>query len=114
MTVTEAVKEAIWLRGQVKDLGLYQGATTVFCDSQSVIHLTKHQMYHERIKHIDVRYHFIREIKVIKVKKIDTVDNPADMMTKPVPSRKFEYCLKLFGVQCGEVEPVEVLSLIHI
>jgi len=59
-------------------------------------------MHHERTKHIDVRYHFIQEIEVIKVKKIGTADNPADMMTKPVPSRKFEYCLELLGVQSGE------------
>ena len=58
-------------------------------------------MHHERTKHIDVRYHFIQEIEVIKVKKIGTADNPADMMTKPVPSRKFEY-LELLGVQSGE------------
>ena len=70
MAVTEAVKEAIWLRGLVEDLGLQQGVITVFYDSQSAIHLTKHQKYYERIKHIDVRYHFIREIEVIKVKKL--------------------------------------------
>jgi len=85
MAIAEAVKEAIWLKGLVEDLCLHQGVTMMFCDSQSVIHLTKHQMYHERTKHIDIRYHFIREIKVIKVKKIGTADNPADMMTKPVP-----------------------------
>jgi len=35
MAVTETVKEAIWLRGLVEDLGLHQGITTIFCDSQS-------------------------------------------------------------------------------
>ena len=74
MTITKAVKDDIWLKGLVENLGLHQGVTTVFCDSQSAMHLTKHQMYLERIKHIDVRYHFIREIKVIKVKKIGTAD----------------------------------------
>ena len=33
MAVTEAVKEVIWLRGLVEDLGLHQGVTTVFCDN---------------------------------------------------------------------------------
>ena len=40
MTITEAVKETIWLRGLVEDLNLHQGVTTTFCDSQSAIHLT--------------------------------------------------------------------------
>lgn len=59
MAATESVKEAIWLRGMVSDLGLQQDDLTVFCDSQSAIHLTKNQMFHERTKHIDVRLHFI-------------------------------------------------------
>ena len=62
MAVAEVVKEAIWLRGLVSDLGLQQGETVVFCDSQSAIHLTKNQMYHERTKHIDVRFHFLRKV----------------------------------------------------
>ncbi|KAK3013882.1 hypothetical protein RJ639_009279 [Escallonia herrerae] len=60
--VTEAVKEAIWLKGLVGDLGLKQEFSTVYCDSQSATHLTKNQMFHERIKHIDVRFHFIQDV----------------------------------------------------
>ena len=41
-------------------------------------------------------------VKQPRGQKIGTADNPADMMTKTVPSRKFEYCLKLLGVQSGE------------
>ena len=107
MTIIEVVKEAIWLRGLVEDLGLHEGVTTVFCDNHSAIYLTKYQMYHERTKHIDVRYRFIREIEVIKVKKIDTADNPSDMITKPVPSRKFECCLELLVFKVVKVEPIE-------
>ncbi len=61
MAATKAVKKAIWLKGLVSNLGLQHGDTLVFCDSQSAMHLTKNQMYHERPKHIDVRYHFICE-----------------------------------------------------
>lgn len=101
MAITEAVKEAIWLQGLVSDLGLDQKKTLVFCDSQSAIHLTKNQMFHERTKHIDVRHHFIRDIVskgVVDVKKVSTHDNPADMMTKAVPTNKFRHCLDLIGV----------------
>lgn len=93
MAAAEAVKEAIWLRGLVSDLGLQEDVTTVFCDSQSAIHLTKNRMYHERTKDIDVRYHFLREVMTqgdITVKIIATAENPADMLTKPVPVLKFQ------------------------
>ena len=60
-------------------------------------------MFHERTKHIDVRYHFVREIIAsgdIIVSKIGTCDNPADMLTKLLPISKFEHCLDLVGVHC--------------
>jgi hypothetical protein len=101
MAVTEAVKEAIWLKGLVGDLGLKHGNTVVFCDSKSAIHLTKNKMYHERTKHIDVKFHFICDNVsqgIIAVKKVATTDNPADMMTKPVPLSKFRHCLNLISV----------------
>ncbi|GKV28505.1 hypothetical protein SLEP1_g37549 [Rubroshorea leprosula] len=85
MAIIEAVKEALWLKGLVSDLGVEQNEM-VFCDSQSAIHLTKNTMYHERTKHIQVRYHFVREVISngdVLVEKISTDENPADMMTKP-------------------------------
>ena len=101
MAPAKAMKEAIWLRSLVGNLGLEQDVTVIYCDSQSAIHLTKNQMYHERTKHIDVRYHFIREIisqGTIVVKKIGTSDNPVDMLTKSITLAKFKHCLNLIGI----------------
>ena len=70
-------------------------------DSQSAIHLTKNQVQHARTKHIDVRFHFVREIVdegKILLQKIKTADNPADMLTKVVTAIKFEYCLNLINI----------------
>ncbi|KAG8492460.1 hypothetical protein CXB51_009588 [Gossypium anomalum] len=103
MAITEACKEAIWLKGLFSELNEDLQINTVFCDSQSAIFLTKDQMFHERTKHIDVRYHFIRDIIArgdIVVSKISTHENPADMMTKSLPITKFEHCLDLVGVHC--------------
>ncbi|KAG8485521.1 hypothetical protein CXB51_019057 [Gossypium anomalum] len=101
MAITEACKEAIWLKGLFSELNEDLQISTVFCDSQSAIFLTKDQMFHERTKHIDVRYHFVRDIIArgdIVVSKISTHENPADMMTKSLPITKFEHCLDLVGV----------------
>ncbi|KAG8474748.1 hypothetical protein CXB51_031715 [Gossypium anomalum] len=62
MAITEACKEAIWLKGLFSELNEDLQISTVFCDSQSAIFLTKDQMFHGRTKHIDVRYHFVRDI----------------------------------------------------
>ena len=62
MTITETCKEFIWLKGLFSELNEDLQIRTVFCDSQSVIFLTKNQMFHERTKHINVWYHFVRDI----------------------------------------------------
>ncbi|KAG8492887.1 hypothetical protein CXB51_010059 [Gossypium anomalum] len=103
MAITEACKEAIWLKGRFSELNEDLQISTVFCDSQSAIFPTKDQMYHERTKHIDVRYHFVRDIIArgdIVVSKISTHKNPADMMTKSLPITTFKHCLDLVGVYC--------------
>lgn len=100
MAVTEAIKENLWLKGLFAELSLHQGGIIIFCDSQSVIHLSKDQMYHERTKHIDINYHFIRETIAegkVSVQKINTRDNLADMFTKSLPVSKFKICLNLIG-----------------
>ena len=54
MALTEAAKEAIWLKGLACDLGLQQRSVTVKCDSQNAICLAKNQVFHASTKHIEV------------------------------------------------------------
>uniref|UniRef100_A0A2N9IQA1 Reverse transcriptase Ty1/copia-type domain-containing protein n=1 Tax=Fagus sylvatica TaxID=28930 RepID=A0A2N9IQA1_FAGSY len=101
MAVAEAAKEALWLKGLVKELGLNQGGVQMHCDSQRAIYLAKNQVYHARTKHIDVRFHKIRELIVtgdIVLEKVHTSENAADMLTKPVTTAKFKHCLDLVNV----------------
>jgi hypothetical protein len=52
----QLIKEAFWLKNLVNDMGVQQEEIVVFCDCQSTIHLSKNQIYHERTKHINIRY----------------------------------------------------------
>jgi len=61
MAAVETSKEILWLRGLVKTFGITQDSIWVYCDNQSAIHLIKDYMYHKRTKHIDLRYHKIRQ-----------------------------------------------------
>ena len=66
-----------------------------------MIFLTKNQTYHARTKHIDVKYHYVREIIEggdVLLKKINTKDNPSDMLTKVISEVKFQHCLKLIQI----------------
>lgn len=62
MAMTDAVKEAIWLKGILSQLGLKQDKLKIYCDSQSAMHLSKHHFYHDRSNHIDIKYHFVRYV----------------------------------------------------
>ena len=102
MALAEGVKESIWLKGMINELGIAQACVTIHCDSQSAIHLANHQMYHERTKHIDVKLHFIRDViesEKVKVEKVSTEENPADMFTKSLSSVKFKHCLDLINFE---------------
>ena len=68
------------------------------CDSHSAIFLAKNQVYHARTKHIDVRFHKIKELVSsgkLLLERIHTSENAIDMLTKPVTIEKFKHYLDL-------------------
>ena len=88
IAVTEACKETLWLQRFLQELGMKQDKYVLHCDSQSAIHLCKNSTFHSRSKHIDVRYHWIRDVlesKALILEKVHTDDNVADMITKVIP-----------------------------
>jgi hypothetical protein len=101
MAIAEACKELIWLKGLFAELCGVDSCINLFSDGQSAICLTKDQVFHERTKHIEIKYHYVRD-KIqkgkLKVCKISTRDNPTDMLTKPIPIAKFELCSSLVGL----------------
>nr|KYP76596.1 Retrovirus-related Pol polyprotein from transposon TNT 1-94 [Cajanus cajan] len=62
IALTKGAKEGSWLKGLIGDLSINQPRVTINCDSHSAIHSANHHTYHERTKHIYVRYHFIRDM----------------------------------------------------
>ncbi|CAN0866868.1 Retrovirus-related Pol polyprotein from transposon TNT 1-94, partial [Linum grandiflorum] len=94
IAATEASKELLWMKKFLNELGFRQERPQLFCDSQSAIHLAKNSTFHSRSKHIDVRYHWIRDVvesKQLQLEKIHTDENGSDMCTKSLPREKFEY-----------------------
>ena len=95
MAAIEACKEAVWLARLVRDLGSAIEMSTLHCDSQSAILLAKNPVFHAKTKHIEVKYHFIREMledKLMKLVKVHTDDNCADLLTKGLPPEQFAHC----------------------
>ena len=58
-------------------------------------------MYHDRTKHVDVKYHFIRDMiksEAVAIEKISTNENATNMLTKALSFEKFNYCLQLLNI----------------
>jgi phosphoribosyl-AMP cyclohydrolase len=92
MVATHASKEAVWLQRSCSGIGLVQQEVRLDCDSQSAIFLEKNPAYHLKTKHIDVQYHFVRDMveeKKVLLEKVDTLKNVADSLTKSVSKKSF-------------------------
>jgi hypothetical protein len=105
---THAAKELIWLRTFLGELTTpFSGPITLHCDNQGAIALSKDNKFHARTKHIDIRYHFIREAvenNQVFMHYVPTDENVADIFTKPLAKPKFEKFVKLLGLGSLEGE----------
>ncbi|KAL0537750.1 hypothetical protein IC582_026735 [Cucumis melo] len=104
ISLGEAVKEAVWLKRIVGELLSQELIPIIHCDSQSAIHLAKNPSHHERSKHIDVKFHYIRNViaqKDVELVKVHTVENLSDMLTKALSAHRFKYLLDELNVKSG-------------
>jgi hypothetical protein len=93
MAACAASQEAIWLVRLLKEFGcLFTKPITILEDNQACIYLSKNPGDFAKSKHIDTRYHFVREqveAGTLALKKIDTKENLADIFTKPLDKNQF-------------------------
>ncbi|GJW62329.1 hypothetical protein Tco_0111664 [Tanacetum coccineum] len=97
-------------------MGVELNRVAVNYDNQGAIHLSRNHVFHERNKHNNVRYHFIREVleaKTVEVLKVGTEHNVADALTKVVPGHKLQHCLELLSVAASPASHV-ALTCIYI
>jgi len=100
MALCAATQEAIWLRMIFTDFDSnFNESIIINDDNQSCIAYTKNPTQYKRTKHIDQRYHFVKDevlLGNIEIKKISTNDNLADIFTKPLEVTRFHYLLSQF------------------
>ena len=88
-----AVQEILWVRTLLDELGFPQQPTTLLCDNQPAIAIAQNLTTLGRVKHVDIKHHFIRqhinEFKTLIVKYVPTLDNIADIFTKGLGQQPF-------------------------
>jgi len=103
MGITETIKEAPHLIGFLKELGYVDLVhVTIYNDNRGVGLLASNSVFHSRSKHIDIRYHFFREM--LRNHTVDLIYIPsermiADVLTKVLPGRRHFKCVLGFGFQ---------------
>lgn len=102
IALSTTVKEILWLKQFTNELcSDMEKCVTVLCDNQSAIKLAETEGYRPRTKHIDIKFHHIREQiekGVVRVKFITTDEMLADPMTKSLPINKFQQFATLMGL----------------
>jgi hypothetical protein len=89
MALKEAIKEFVWLSSLFNEIDSLKtcNSKVLLTDNQSAIDLSKNPEYHARSKHIDIQYHYVREViqnGQVTLKYVPTKENIADVFTKPL------------------------------
>ena len=103
MAATAAACQGVWLQNLLRQItDMEHDPVVIYIDNKSAIDLAKNPVFHGRSKHIDIRYHFIRECVdrgEIVVKHIRTEEQRANVLTKAMTTVKFERMCVLLGVK---------------
>nr|GEZ94380.1 hypothetical protein [Tanacetum cinerariifolium] len=95
------------------DYGFHFNKIPMYCDSKAVIAISCNPVQHFRNKHIDVRYHFIKEKVekgIVELFFVRTKYQLTDLFTKALPEDRFKYLVRRLGIRCLSPEELEVLE----
>jgi histone deacetylase 1/2 len=94
-SVANATAEMMWVQSLLAELGVRQRQTPcLWCDNLGATYLSANPVFHARVKHIEIDFHFVRERvlrRQLEIRFIPSKDQVADGFTKPLPYRVFEY-----------------------
>ena len=91
----------LWMKKVLTDYGISQYTMVVYCDNSSAIDISKNLVQHSKTKHIEIRYHFIRDLverRIVCLEYILTERQNADIFTKPLDRSKFKTIRQVIGV----------------
>ncbi|GJX54876.1 retrovirus-related pol polyprotein from transposon TNT 1-94 [Tanacetum coccineum] len=108
--------QVIWMRTQLLDYGYKYNRMPMYCDSKSAIAISCNPVQHSRTKHIDIRYHFIKEHVekgTVKLYFVRTEYQLADLFTNALPKERFEYLVHRIGMRCMAPTQLESLTKLY-
>ncbi|GKA01368.1 hypothetical protein Tco_0674033 [Tanacetum coccineum] len=107
------VLKSFWIRSQLTDYGFGFNKIPMYCDNKSAIALCCNNVQHSRSKHIDIRFHFIKEHAengVIELYFVNTEYQLADIFTKPLGREIIEFLINKLGMRSFTPETLKQLA----
>nr|GFA36693.1 hypothetical protein [Tanacetum cinerariifolium] len=105
VAVSGCCAQVLWMRTQLTDYGFFYDKVPIYCDSKSAIAMSCNPVQHTRTKHIDVRYHVIKdhvEKGTIELYFVGTEYQLADLFTKSLPEARFKFLVEKLGMMSRE------------
>nr|GFB24019.1 hypothetical protein [Tanacetum cinerariifolium] len=105
--------QILWMRTQLTDYGFHLDKIPMYCDSKETIAISCNPVQHSRTKHIDVRYHFIKEkvkMGIVELLFVRTEYQLAELFTKALPEERFKYLVRRLGMRCLTPAELEALA----
>nr|GFC60359.1 retrovirus-related Pol polyprotein from transposon TNT 1-94 [Tanacetum cinerariifolium] len=102
-----------WMRTQLTNYGFHFDRLPMYCDSKAAIAISCNPVQHSRTKHINVRYHFIKEKVekgIVELFFVGTEYQLADLFTKALPIERLQYLVRRLGMRCLTPAELEALA----
>nr|GEY05323.1 hypothetical protein [Tanacetum cinerariifolium] len=113
VSLSACYAQILWMRTQLTYYGFHFDKIPMYCDSKAAISISCNLVQHSRTKHIDVRYHFIKEKVekgIVELFFVRTEYQLADLFTKALPAERFKYLVRRPGMRCLIPDELEVLA----
>ncbi|GJR15923.1 retrovirus-related pol polyprotein from transposon TNT 1-94 [Tanacetum coccineum] len=113
VSLSACCAQVIWMRTQLLDYGFHYHKIPIFIDSKSAIAISCNPVQHSRTKHINIRYHFIKdhvEKGTIELYFVGTEYQLADLFTKALSKERFEFLVHMIGMRCMTPTQLERLA----
>nr|GEX02965.1 retrotransposon protein, putative, unclassified [Tanacetum cinerariifolium] len=123
VSLSACCAQVLWMRTQLTDYGFHFDKIPMYCDTKTVIAISCNPIKHSRTKHIDIRYHFIKEKVekgIVELFFVGTEYQLADLFTKALPEERFKYLVRRLGTKSvlqphsGEVEFINHMLILKL
>ncbi|GJR09677.1 retrovirus-related pol polyprotein from transposon TNT 1-94 [Tanacetum coccineum] len=113
IALSDCCAQILWMRSHLTDYGFGFNKNPMYCDNKSAIALSCNNVQHSRSKHIDIRFHFIKEHVengVIELYFVNTEYQLADIFTKALGRKRIEFMINKLGMQSLTPETLKQLA----